>query len=129
MVLFRVLSGKQAGATQQIARLPLVIGRHASVGFRLEEEGVLQEHLRLDVEPGEGFILTVLADGLAVLNGHPLKRSLVRNGDVIQLGAATVQFWLSATRQRSYQGWENALWVGLAAFCAAQILLIYQLLR
>ena len=129
MVQFRVLSGKQAGRTHDVQRLPFVVGRLPTAGLSLDEPGVWDQHLQVEFEPGKGVVASVQPQALAVLNGQPLQRSVLRNGDIIQMGAVKVQFWLSPTRQKSYRFWENAIWVGLAVLCATQILVIYQLLR
>src|SRR5437763_1899407 len=72
MVQFRILNGKQAGNTWDIDRLPLVVGRQAASRFCLEEAGVWEQHLRLEHDPREGYVVTVLGGALATVNGQPI---------------------------------------------------------
>ena len=127
MVQFQVFSGKESGAKHLIRRLPCVIGRAAKVGWRLEEPGVWEKHVQLSAQPGEGIVLTVLDGALATLNGQPCERAILRNGDVIELGAAKLQFWLAQPRQRSFRFREFLTWFGLALLTAGQVALIWLL--
>src|SRR5690242_3966658 len=127
MVQLRIVAGKLAGTRQNIRRFPCVIGRSASAHWRLEDAGIWDQHLRLDLEPREGFTATVIEGALATLNGAPLKRAVLHNGDVLECGAAKIQFWLGQTRQRNFQWRETLTWIGLAILSGGQIFLIYQL--
>ncbi len=129
MVQLRILSGQSAGAVHECKRFPCQIGRSAAVTLRLEDPGVFDRHLQLDLVPGQGVTATVLPGAFVVLNGHALEQGVLRNGDVLDLGAAKVQFWLSQTRQRSLRLRETLTWIGFCLLCAGQILLIYRLLR
>jgi pSer/pThr/pTyr-binding forkhead associated (FHA) protein len=129
IVLLRILSDNDPAAVQVIKRFPCRIGRGSSNDLRLEQAGVWDRHLELQLIPTEGIAASVLPGALATFNGEQLDRKVLRNGDVIQLGAAKLQFWLSPTRQRSFRVRESLTWIALATLCAAQIILIYQLLR
>ncbi len=129
MVQLRILSGKQAGSIHPIDRFPCVVGRSASVNLRLEEPGVWDQHLRLELKKGEAFTLAVLPGALARVNGQPVEVVVLRGGDIIELGGTRLQFWLSPTRQRSYNAGEFLTWIALALLSAGQIALIYRLLR
>ena len=63
------------------------------------------------------------------MNGEPVQSALLRNGDSIQLGAATVQFWLAEVRQRGLAGREFLVWTGIALATLSQLALIYLLLN
>jgi hypothetical protein len=54
---------------------------------------------------------------------------ILRNGDIITLGSAKLQFWLAAARQHSLHLREAFVCVLLAAVTGAQIALIYWLIR
>jgi pSer/pThr/pTyr-binding forkhead associated (FHA) protein len=129
MVQLRIFTGQDRGALQSIKRLPCVIGRGPSVDLRLEQPGIWDRHLQLQLSQAEGITAEVLPGALATVNGGPLSRAVLHNGDLIQLGAVKLQFWLSETRQRSFRLRETLTWIALALLCVGQILLIYYLLR
>ena len=128
-VQLRILSDSDPAAVQVVKRFPCRIGRSSSADLRLEQAGVWDRHLELQLVPADGIAVVVLPGALATFNGEQLERKILRNGDVIELGAAKLQFWLSPTRQRSFRVRESLTWIALATLCAAQIFLIYQLLR
>jgi hypothetical protein len=128
MVHLRLLSGNDPGSVLCIRRFPCLIGRGSAAQVRLEDAGVWDRHLELRLSPSEGIAAQVLPGALATINGEKLERSLLRNGDILQLGSARLQFWLSPTRQRSFRLREQLTWIAFAALCAAQLCLIYKLL-
>jgi len=129
MVQLRILSGPQAGTTWVARRFPVRVGRAANADFRSEENGVWDEHLRLEFDPAEGYVLHTHADALARVNGEPVQRAALRNGDAIELGSLRLQFWLSEARQAGLGLRETLTWLGIALVCLTQIGLIYWLLR
>jgi pSer/pThr/pTyr-binding forkhead associated (FHA) protein len=130
MVQLRILTGKQAGSTHAARRFPVRIGRSASSHLRAEEDGVWNDHAELHIKPREGFFLQSIGDTLTAVNDRPLQEAtLLRNGDIMQLGALRLQFWLAATRQRPLWLRESLTWLGLALISLSQIALIYLLLH
>jgi len=129
MVQLKVLTGKKAGSAHVARRFPVQIGRSAKAQLQLEEDGVWNEHLRLDFNPGDGFVLSAHEDALATVNTKPFRQTVLRNGDLIQIGSSKLQFWLSETRQFSLGLREWLLWSGIAIISMGQIALIYLLLR
>ena len=129
IVQLKILSGKKAGLVWSARRFPVRIGRGAGTDLRLEEEGVWDQHLRLDFRPADGFFLDVQPDALARLNGEPVQHAHLRNGDEIALGSLKLQFWLGETRQAGLRLREGLTWAGIAAVSLGQIALIYWLLR
>jgi len=129
MVQLKVLSGKQAGAVVATNRFPFIVGRNHTANLRLEEDGVWDRHLELNLRMPEGFLLTVQPDARATVNEQPVQQAILRNGDLIAMGPVKIQFWLSETRQSGLRLREWLTWAALAALCAGQIALIYQLLR
>jgi len=129
MVQLRILSGKKAGATYVARRFPVRIGRSAGSELRLEEDGVWDQHARLDCDPRVGFVLTTGSGALATINGAPVERTVLRNGDAIGLGSSRIQFWLGESRQTGLRFREGLTWVAIAAISLAQVALIYWLVR
>ena len=129
MVQFNVLSGKQAGAVAVVRRFPFLVGRDPGAHLRLEEEGIWDRHLALELQMPEGFVLKVDPRARATVNDQAVERTLLRNGDLIAIGSVRIRFWLSETRQLGLRAREFLTWAALAALCVGQVVLIYRLLR
>jgi pSer/pThr/pTyr-binding forkhead associated (FHA) protein len=129
MVQLKLLSGKKAGTAWVARRFPVRIGRSATADLRLEEDGVWAQHLQLDFNPAEGFVLHARAPALAAVNGQPVQQTVLRNGDTIDIGSLKMQFWLREARQTGLRFRERLVWAGIAAISLGQFALIYWLLR
>jgi pSer/pThr/pTyr-binding forkhead associated (FHA) protein len=129
MIQLRILSGQTAGDTQVVRRFPFRIGRAPENDLRLEAAGVWDQHLTLEFEKSEGFILHTAPEAFAVINDEQKKSARLRNGDIISFGSAKIQFWLAAPRQRSLRLRELSVWLLIAAITALQFVLIYRLVR
>jgi pSer/pThr/pTyr-binding forkhead associated (FHA) protein len=129
MVQFNILSGKMAGAQSAARRFPFHIGRAAGNELQLDDDGIWDRHLTLEFNRQKGFTLTTAPNALAAINGGLVQTAILRNGDIITLGSAKLQFWLAAARQRSLRLREAVVWTLLAAVTAAQLALIYWLIR
>ena len=129
MVQLKVLSGKKAGTAWVARRFPVSIGRSPAADLQLEESGVWDQHLLLDFNPAEGFILSAQPNALATVNGQPVHQTVLRNGDAINLGSLRMQFWLGETRQTGLRLREGITWAGIAAISLGQVGLIYWMLR
>jgi hypothetical protein len=129
MVQVKILSGKKAGAVWPARRFPVRIGRSAASDLRSEEHGVWDDHCRIELHPGTGFVLETEPDALLTINGQPAQRAVLRNGDTIDVGALKLQFWLSEARQRGLQIQEWFVWSLIAGVSVAQVALIYWLLQ
>jgi pSer/pThr/pTyr-binding forkhead associated (FHA) protein len=128
MVQFKILSGNKAGSSWDARHFPVRIGRSAKANLRLEEAGVWDDHFTIRLDPAEGFVAEAHANALASINGQPVQRAVLRNGDTIEIGSVKIQFWLAEARQRG-QGMREALvWMVISAVCFAQIALVYWLL-
>jgi pSer/pThr/pTyr-binding forkhead associated (FHA) protein len=128
MVQLRVLNGSRAGTAHHARRFPCTIGRAEGDDLRLVEPGVWENHLQLDLAVPDGFRLRRLGHGRASVNGAEFDDHLLRNGDLIELGAAKVQFWLAEVRQTSNRVREALVWFGLIALVLAEAVLIGLLL-
>ena len=129
MVQIKFLSGKKAGSSWVARRFPVRIGRSPESDLRVEDPGVWDQHLKLDLRRGEGFVLTTQGDALAAVNAQRVEQAVLRNGDTIELGAVKLQFWLAETRQRGLRLREWLTWIALGVICFSQIALIYFVLN
>ncbi|MCI0536916.1 MAG: FHA domain-containing protein [Verrucomicrobiales bacterium] len=121
------MSGSRAGEECWIQRFPCIIGRSAEANISLAEAGIWDRHLELELDPARSFSLRTFPNALATINGHSLAHVTLRNGDLIELGAVRLQFWLKETEQRSIRFREALTWAGIAMISAAQIGLIFWL--
>jgi hypothetical protein len=55
--------------------------------------------------------------------------AILRNGDVLSMGALKIQFALSPVRQASQRLRECLTWAALAILCLGQVALIYRLIQ
>ena len=129
MLQLKILSGKTAGTEWVARRFPVRIGRASNSDLRLEDDGVWEEHLYLELDPAAGFVAETAPNALATVNGHPLQRTVLHNGDLLELGAVQLQFSLSKTTQTGLRFREGLTWVAIAAISLGQVWLIYWLLR
>ena len=129
IVQLKVLSGNKAGVVWIARRFPVRVGRSAAGDLQLEEDGVWDQHLRLDFSPGEGFMLNTQPGALVFVNGQAIDQALLRNGDVIEAGSVKMQFWLGEVRQGGIRFREALTWAGIAIVTLGQVGLIYWLLR
>jgi len=128
MVQLQILSGRKAGAKFDGSSLPITIGRSDQADVSLDEPGVWPCHCKIQWLQ-EGMVLEVEPDALASVNGMPMARALLRNGDMITLGSVTLRFSLSPIRQSSAAVREWLTWIALGALCLGQVAAIYWLNR
>jgi hypothetical protein len=90
---------------------------------------VWDEHFQVSFNPAAGFALETKPDALVTANGQPVQRTILRNGDLIEIGSLKLQFWLDEARQRGLRFGEILAWTIIAAVCISQVALIYWLIR
>ena len=129
MIQLNILSGKKAGGQTVVRHFPFRIGRAPENELQLEDNGVWDQHLVLEFQKKEGFNLRTSANALATVNGESFQNAILRNGDIITIGSAKLQFWLAAARQRGLRARELFIWMLIAAITAVQITLVYWLVR
>ena len=129
MIQLRILSGKQAGLLWNARRFPVRVGRGSACDLQSVEDGLWEQHLRIDFKPGEGFLATAEPNALASVNGESFEQVLLRNGDILDLGSLSLQFWLSEMTQTGYRLREMLTWAGITLLALAQVGLIYWLVR
>jgi hypothetical protein len=128
VVQLQLLSGRQSGAVFRSARFPIRAGREPGLELPLEEPGVWQRHFLIDWR-AEGLVLEVEPQALLNLNDAPVQRAVLRNGDILTLGALKIRFSLSPVRQSSLASREWLTWIALGALCLGQVALVYWLIR
>lgn len=129
MVQLRILSGKKAGSSWDARRFPVRVGRSVACDLRFEEHGVWDEHFQILFNPAAGFVLETYPDALVTANGQPVQRTVLSNGDTIEIGALRLQFWLGEVARRSLQISEWFIWATIAGISLGQVALVYWLPR
>jgi len=129
MIQLHILSGKTAGAQSVARRFPFRIGRAAQNDLQLEDDGVWERHLALEFQRNKGFTLATAPEAIVAVNGQSVQKTILRNGDIITIGSAKIQFWLAAARQRGLRLRESFVWALLVLVTIAQFALIYWLVR
>jgi pSer/pThr/pTyr-binding forkhead associated (FHA) protein len=129
MIQLNVLSGKKAGCQTVARRFPFRIGRAAGNELQLDDDGVWDQHLTLELQREAGFTLTTASNALVSVNRQPVQTAVLHNGDLITLGSVQLQFWLGASRQRGLRASELFAWTLVVAVTVAQFTLIYWLIR
>ena len=127
MIQLDILCGKTAGTSTVARRFPFVIGRAAGAHLRLEEDGVWEQHLSITLQSPDGFLLRNQPGALTSVNGEPVEQTILRNGDLIEIGSAQILFSLGPAAQHDLRLREASTWLLLLAITAAQIALIYWL--
>jgi len=122
-----VLTGKRAGTQAVARRFPFAVGRAVQAGLVLEDDGVWDRHLEIDLRSPDGALLKASPEALTIVNGESVREAVLHNGDILELGSVKLRFGLSPTRQRSLRLREALTWIALAALCLAQVALIYWL--
>ncbi len=129
MVRWNILAGKKAGTTWVARRFPVRIGRSAGADLRLEEKGVWDQHIEIDLDLTEGFVLNAQGEASARVNGRGVERAVLHNGDGIEVGSVKLQFWLGETRQGGLRLREWLTWMGIGALSLGQVGLIWWLMQ
>lgn len=129
MIQLKILNGKMAGTSKVARCFPVHVGRAAAADLQLEEAGVWDEHFEITLDRKEGFTITAQPGAFTNVNGNPVQHSLLRNGDVIEIGSAKIQFWLAEAAQRGLKIREAFVWAIILAATLAQLALIYRLVQ
>lgn len=130
MVQLHISNGRTADEHQVVRHFPFHIGRSSASDLRLEAAGVWEQHLQLDFDPAQGFVLSTQTSAIAHVNGWPIQAAVIlRNGDSIEIGSVKIRFWLGETKQSRLRFHENLVWLTLGGLTVAQVGLICWLLQ
>jgi predicted component of type VI protein secretion system len=124
MVRLTLLNGTASGETVVAKRFPFHVGRAAANDWCLPQPGVWDRHFALELACPPGIAVRAASEALLMVNGSAVREARLRNGDVLELGAARLQFGLAETRQRTFRLREWSTWAGVLLLCLLQLLLI-----
>jgi hypothetical protein len=125
LIRLEFLTGSRKGSAFQVERFPCLAGRSPQADLRIKEKGVWDRHFQVLAAAGEGIRLRAEPEAFLAVNGSRVQETFLKNGDVIEAGAAKLLFSLSPPKPRSLVLREGATWIGLVLLLALQGALIY----
>jgi diguanylate cyclase (GGDEF)-like protein len=98
-----VLAGSNLGKTFKIEGETLV-GRSAGAQIRLEDDGISRKHARVFLDRDELWIEDLASANGTIINGVPIHRQRLQDGDKIRVGATTIlKFTYNDDLENSFQ--------------------------
>ena len=99
-----VLAGNGLGRMFRLDQPVAHLGRATDATIRLEDEGVSRRHARIVQQDGEVSVEDLKSANGTLVNGERVTRAKLRDGDKIQMGAATIlKFTYSDRLEEGYQ--------------------------
>ena len=129
MVQLRVLHGTTAGEALAVNRFPCTLGRATTDDLQFPDVGVWDQHLQLDRQVPQGFLLRRLGAGRASVNGTEFDEVFLHNGDTVDFGGVKLRFWLADVRQSNNDTRELFAWSCLLLLVLLEAGLLIWLLR
>lgn len=127
MVQLSFLTGRLAGQNVLVPRLPWRIGRASDSDTQLNDAGVWDQHLELELDEEDRIVASVQSKASAMVNGSSFTTQTLRNGDLLELGSTKIRFWLSSPHQFDMRWREILVWLSLVCLCLGQVALVYWL--
>jgi len=128
VIQLQLLSGHRTGAVFHFTHFPICAGRKPDLELPLDEPGVWQRHFMIDWT-AKGLVLEVEPQALLHIKDAPVQSAILRDGDIITVGALKIRFSFSPVRQSSLAPREWLTWIALGALCLGQVALVYWLIR
>jgi predicted component of type VI protein secretion system len=113
-----------SGGSHIASKFPLVIGRSAAAGLRMEAPGVWDSHavVRHDRDTSK-FAIASGGEGALLVNGERVTEKVLKPGDRVQLGGAVILVSLAPARSASLRPREAAFWTLFCLILVLEILL------
>ena len=124
MFSLTIVEGRQRGQRVDLNKYPFVIGSNSDAHLKLSEPGVWSNHLVVELADNKGPALRRLGDGTVSLNSDPVEVSVLRNGDLINIGAAVLRFGLSPAKRKPLTFLNSASWTAIIAIVVLEIVLL-----
>ena len=94
-VSLRLLTGPDAGTTFPIPAGQSLLGRSSNAAIRLDANDVSRNHLRIERSGAHVTIVDLGSTNGTHVNGEPVERATLRNGDEILVGTQALRFLIS----------------------------------
>jgi two-component system, cell cycle response regulator len=99
-----LMTGPDLGAVHRLDPHETILGRSQELAIRLSDEGVSRRHARLVLDVGRAFLEDLGSVNGTFLNGEPITVALIKDGDRIQLGPATIfRFTYADATEETFQ--------------------------
>jgi hypothetical protein len=85
-------SGTETGRVVAVREPRLVLGRGADADLRLTDTGVSRKHAELHLDDGKVTIVDLQSTNGTSVNGRPVDKALLHDGDRLSLGGSTLVF-------------------------------------
>jgi len=85
-------SGTETGRVIAVREPRLVLGRGVDADVRLTDTGVSRKHAELHLDDGKVTIVDLQSTNGTTVNGRPIDRALLHDGDRIGIGASVLVF-------------------------------------
>jgi hypothetical protein len=87
-----LVSGTETGKVIAVREPVLTLGRGVDAGIRLTDTGVSRKHAELRLDDGKVTIVDLDSTNGTTVNGRPIDKALLHDGDRIGLGASVLVF-------------------------------------
>ena len=84
---------EQVGKCYTLDLAEMVIGRAADAQIRIEDDGVSRYHAKLTVTTTGVVLEDLKSKNGTLVNGNPIKKHILQNNDVIEIGKYTLKFF------------------------------------
>jgi two-component system cell cycle response regulator len=99
-----VLAGENLGKMFRLEQAETILGRSSDATFRLPDDGVSRLHAKIIQAGDEVWVEDLKSVNGTLINGQRIARSLLRDGDKIQMGSTTIlKFTYSDELEEDYQ--------------------------
>jgi|TARA_B100002052_G_scaffold251010_1_gene238884 hypothetical protein len=128
-IRFERLDGDKAGEQLEAHQFPFTLGQAKDCHHRIEAKGVWPHHLTLEDAGEKGILAKHQPEATLLVNGASVAKAVrLQNGDLLELGAAKLRFWLAPIGQAGQRTIETLIWLGLGALALGQAVLVGWLL-
>jgi len=97
-----VIRGERLGARLDLAALPAVIGRGSNADFRIPSRSVSRSHCRVFARDGEPWVEDLRSTNQTLVNGEPIERVQLTDGDQIRIGDSVLKFLGAGNLEAGY---------------------------
>jgi two-component system cell cycle response regulator len=99
-----VLAGNSLGRMFRLDQPETFIGRATDATIRLEDDGVSRRHAKIMQMDGEVWVEDMKSANGTLINGQRVERSMLQDGDKIQMGSTTIlKFTYSDRLEENFQ--------------------------
>ncbi|MGN6385123.1 MAG: FHA domain-containing protein [Verrucomicrobiota bacterium] len=118
---------RQSRETAVAAKFPFTIGSSSDSDLRIEGHGVWDRHVLIELDSvTQRFTCSVVGSALLLINGETNRKAPLRNGDILQLGSASVEVSLAPVPQHRLKFLEFGVWglLGIVAIIEAVLMVL-----